>query len=179
MDAPQSRTHYALRGRSGKAVTRLRVSDVGDDLSWRSGFGFVMVSLARRPVNTIHRVTPRARNAHLVRFGHVNMMGKLGVEAGSEHGRGDSDAGRLPDARKRRTGLRVSLPSPLLVCPRTRQVWLQGAHPKSISARSHNQHVSVRRGTYSETPPGSQTRFRMALRPATFARTASPPSAEE
>ena len=105
MYAPQSRARCAFRGRSGKAVTRpVRVSDVGDDLSWRSGFGFVMVSLARRLVNTIHRVTPRARNMHLVRFGHVNTMGKVGVEAGSEHGRGDGDAGHLPGARKRPGG---------------------------------------------------------------------------
>ena len=65
--------------------------------------------------------------------------------------------------------------------PRTRQVW-QGAHPKSIRARPHNQHVSVQRETYltsSETLSGSQTRLRMALHPATFARTASPPWAGE
>ena len=62
--------------------------------------------------------------------------------------------------------------------PRTRQ----GAHSKSIRARSHNPHVSVQRERHStspETPSCSQTRFRMALRPATFARTASPPWAGE
>ena len=64
------------------------MSDVGNDLAWRSGIGFVMVSLARRLVNTIHRVTPKARNVHLVRFGHVDTTARLGVEARLEQGRG-------------------------------------------------------------------------------------------
>ena len=87
----------ALRWRSGRVATRLRVSDIGEDRSLRSGSGFVMAFLERRFVSTAHRVTdePKARNAHLVNFGHMNTATKLGVEAGLEHGKGDVDAGRL------------------------------------------------------------------------------------
>jgi hypothetical protein len=68
------------------------MSDVGDDHSLRSSFGLVIVFLARRRVSTTQ---PKARSAHLVTVGHVNMATKLDVEAGLEHGRGDVDAGRL------------------------------------------------------------------------------------
>ena len=57
---------------------------------------------AREHYTPSHRRTPKARNAHLVRFGHVNTTAKLAVEEGSEHGRGgrgDGDAGRLSCAR--------------------------------------------------------------------------------
>ena len=47
---------FTLEG-VGEGVTRLTVSDVGDDRSWRSGLGFVMVFLARRLVSSTHRVT--------------------------------------------------------------------------------------------------------------------------
>ena len=93
------------------------------------GFGLrdgIFGKEARQQHTPSHRRTPKARNASLVSFGHVNTTAKLGVKAGLEHGRGEGDVGRLSCARNRAVqvdwtrltrrskhhlGLRVSSPS--------------------------------------------------------------------
>jgi hypothetical protein len=48
-------TSHAPRWKGSRAITRLRMSDVGDDHSLRSSFGLVIVFLARRRVSTTQR----------------------------------------------------------------------------------------------------------------------------